>query len=76
MGWISVTAVVIAAAFILCALYVKQIAKHNFRCKECSKEFTVNWRTILFSQHYENEYEIKCPHCGHKGCTEISEKNA
>ncbi len=32
MGWIIVTAVVLAAAFICGALYVKQIAKHTFRC--------------------------------------------
>lgn len=69
MGWVIVTLIVIAAAFICCVLYVKQIAKHKFICKECSKEFNVNWRMILFAMHYENQYEIRCPHCGHVGCT-------
>ncbi len=72
MGWIIVTAVVLAAAFICCALYVKQIAKHTFKCTECSKEFKTDWKKVVFAMHYENQYEIKCPHCGHKGCTEIT----
>lgn len=70
MEWIIVTVIVILAAFIACILWAKQLSKHTFQCKSCSKEFTTNWKRLLFAIHSDDYYEIKCPFCNHKGCIE------
>lgn len=76
MEWIIVTVIVILAAFIACILWAKQLSKHTFQCKGCSKEFKTNWKSLLFAIHSDDCYEIKCPFCNQKGCiAKTAEKN-
>lgn len=37
MEWIIVTVIVIIAALVACILWAKQLSKHKFQCKACSK---------------------------------------
>ena len=76
MEWIIVTIIVVLAAAIACVLWAMQLAKHTFQCKSCSKEFTLNWKRLLFAMHSDNCYEIKCPFCGNKGCIEKDPKES
>ena len=70
MELLIVLGVVIAAVCIFCVLWAIQLSKHTFQCKSCSKEFTLNWRKLIFAIHADNEYEIICPYCNNKGCIE------
>lgn len=74
MELVIVFAIVITAAVIAYIMMVKQIAKHTFQCKQCSKEFNTNWKNLLFAMHADDEYEIVCPHCNNKGCIEKTEQ--
>ncbi len=70
MEWVIVTAIVAAAAAAGCILYAVQLSKHTFICRSCSKEFKADWRRLLFAAHAYDQYEIRCPYCKSKGCTE------
>ena len=68
MEWIIVLIILILAGLIACVLWAMQLAKHTFRCKHCSKEFTTSWNRLLIAFHSDNDYEIECPFCNQKGC--------
>ena len=76
MGWLIVSGIVLLAAVLAVILWARQLAKHSFRCKACAREFRVSWRRLIFTTHSYDEYSLRCPHCGSKGCTEqnISDK--
>lgn len=74
MELVIVVAIVFTAAIIAYIMMVKQIAKHTFQCKKCSKEFKTNWKSLLFVMHADDYYEILCPHCNNKGCIEKTEQ--
>lgn len=42
------------------------LSKHKFICSQCNKEFYPKWYKIMFEQHFNDYYKIKCPHCGEK----------
>lgn len=60
--------IVMLAVAIACVLFAMQLSKRTFQCKACAKEFRVNWKKLVFVLHYDDCYEISCPHCHHKGC--------
>ena len=47
MEWIIITVIVIVAALVACILWAKQLSKHKFQCKACSKEFNAKWNKLL-----------------------------
>ena len=42
------------------------LSKHKFICSQCNKEFYPKWYKMMFEQHFNDYYKIKCPHCGEK----------
>ena len=60
---------IIAAAVVV--ILAKRIATHTFKCKHCSKEFSIKWSKVMITEHSENEYMLVCPYCKTKGwCSE------
>ncbi|MBR4555014.1 MAG: hypothetical protein IKO27_05415 [Ruminococcus sp.] len=70
MEWLIVTAVVIIASLAACILWAVQLSKRKFQCGACNKEFNVKWNKLLFAIHSYDHYNIRCPYCNNKGCTE------
>ena len=64
--WPFIDGAAAAAAFVI-ALVGLRLSRCSFTCKACGKTFHIPWRRALWVQHYNNEYILRCPHCGHKG---------
>ena len=71
MEILIVVAAVLLAAAVFCVLWAVRLSKRSFRCRKCSREFYPHWRSLVFAVHAYDQYEIRCPHCGNKGCTEV-----
>lgn len=57
-------------------IFAKRIASHTFKCKHCSKAFTIKWSKVIVTEHSDNEYMLICPYCKTKGwCTEQPKNN-
>lgn len=70
MEWTIVTGIVIISGASACILWAKQLAKRTFLCEKCKKDIRFSWKKLLFAVHSYDRYEIRCPHCDHKGCIE------
>ena len=55
MEYLFITLILIVAVTIIVIL-AKRIASHPFRCKHCSKEFSIKWSKVMVTEHFENEY--------------------
>ena len=70
MELLSAVLIPIVAATIVVIL-AKRIASHTFKCKHCSKEFSIKWPKVIVTEHSDNEYMLVCPYCKTKDwCTE------
>lgn len=64
---------IVAAATIM--ILAKHIASHTFKCKHCSKEFSITWSKVVVTEHSGNEYMLLCPYCKTKDwCIEQPKK--
>lgn len=62
---------VIIFAVTICLVIAMLQSKHNFKCKNCGKEFHPKWTQMTFEVHSMKEHKIKCPCCGVKDyCTD------
>lgn len=50
------------------------LSKHKFICSQCNKEFYPKWYKMMFEQHFNDYYKIKCPHCREKNLIEVEIK--
>ena len=74
MELLSAVLIPIVAATIVVIL-AKRIASHTFKCKHCSKEFSIKWSKVIVTEHSDDEYMLVCPYCKTKDwCTERSTK--
>lgn len=70
MELLSAVLILIVAATIVVIL-AKRIASHTFKCKHCSKEFSIKWSKVIVTEHSDDEYMLVCPCCKTKDwCTE------
>ena len=44
----------------------KIIAKKEYRCPKCQKNFHPTWWKAAFSVHVNDDRVFQCPHCGKK----------
>lgn len=70
MEILIVTGIVFAAILAGCFLWADQLSKRTFRCEKCGKDIRFSRKKLLFAIHSYDRYEIRCPHCDHKGCIE------
>ena len=52
----------------------KIIAKKEYRCPKCQKNFYPTWWKAAFSIHINDDRVFKCPHCGRKGFCKRSDE--
>lgn len=59
-----------AAAAAVIAAVAYRLSRCRFTCKSCGGVFRISWRRALWVQHFNEDYVLRCPHCGKKGwCT-------
>lgn len=60
---------VVAVAVVV--ILAKRVASHAFKCRHCSKTFSIKWYKVIVTEHSDNEYMLECPYCKAKDwCTE------
>ena len=75
MEYLLVVLIPIVAVAII-VIIAKRIAAHTFKCKHCSKEFSIKWLKAVVTEHSGNEYVLECPYCKTKDwCTEQSKSD-
>lgn len=70
MEYLFIVAIPIVALAIVVIL-AKRIASHTFKCKHCSREFSIKWSQVVITEHSGSEYKLLCPFCKVRDwCTE------
>lgn len=70
---------IIALVFIIAAAVIvvvaKNVASHKFKCRHCSKEFSIKWPKAIVTEHSGSEYKLVCPFCKAKDWCDEQPKN-
>lgn len=64
---------VLSVLLLLTALVIWQariLSRRRFWCRACGRLFRLPWTKLLFRQHIQEDWLLRCPYCGEKGwCT-------
>ncbi len=66
---VVIPSLLIAAFFVWCS--VCHNAKAVYVCEHCQHRFKAGWK-VLFSLHVNDDYVLKCPHCGKRDFCHMS----